>query len=182
MGKRSDFARRKEDAYDTPLKAVIPLLPHLEPGTRFIEPCAGRGDLIDHLEANGHNCIWASDIAPRTTGMLQADKMDALKLSIVGRGRNLIPKGVCITNPPWTHSILHEMIFHFYWQMPTWLLFDAGWMHTDQALPYLPMLRKTVSVGRIKWIEDSEHQAKDDAQWHLFAPVSGAEPKFHGRV
>lgn len=179
MGKRSDFARRKEDAYDTPLKAVIPLLDHLEPGTVFIEPCAGAGDLVTHFESFGHVCIWKSDIAPR--GRL-IEQRDALKLSIVGRGRNCIPKCVCITNPPWTRSILHPLIFNFYWQMPTWLLFDAGWQHTEQALPYLPLLRKTVSVGRVKWIEDSEHQGKDDAQWHLFAPVEGAEPKFYGRV
>lgn len=180
MGKRSDFARRKEDAYDTPLKAVLPLLDHLEPETKFIEPCAGRGDLVTHLESYGHVCVWASDLIPRAESI---DQRDALKLSIVGRGKNRIPdKAVCITNPPWTRSILHPMIFNFYWQMPTWLLFDAGWQHTEQALPYLPMLRKTVSAGRIKWIEDSEHQAKDDAQWYLFAPVEGAEPRFHGRM
>lgn len=181
MGKRSDFPRRKEDAYDTPLKAVIPLLAHLDPGTVFIEPCAGKGDLVTHFESNGHVCIWKSDIAPRPAKW-PIEKRDALKLSIIGRGENRIPKAVCITNPPWTRAILHPLIFHFYWQMPTWLLFDAGWMHTDQALPYLPLLRKTVSVGRIKWIEDSEHQAKDDAQWHLFAPPEGAEPRFYGRI
>ena len=38
MGKRSDFRRRPQDAYDTPLEAVVPLLRHLEPGTRFYEP------------------------------------------------------------------------------------------------------------------------------------------------
>lgn len=29
MGKRSEFERRKNDAYGTPAKAVVPLLPHM---------------------------------------------------------------------------------------------------------------------------------------------------------
>jgi hypothetical protein len=39
LGKRSDFARRPQDGYDTPESAVAPLLPHLVERTRFIEPC-----------------------------------------------------------------------------------------------------------------------------------------------
>jgi hypothetical protein len=47
MGKRSNFTRRKQDAYDTPAAAVQPLLPHIaqDGETRFVEPCAGKGDL-----------------------------------------------------------------------------------------------------------------------------------------
>ena len=43
MGRRSNFLRIDKDAYDTPPKAVLPLLPHLHPGIRFIEPCGGKG-------------------------------------------------------------------------------------------------------------------------------------------
>lgn len=51
MGKRSDFERKPRDLYETPPEAVQPLLPHLCPQTRFIEPCAGAGALVDALQA-----------------------------------------------------------------------------------------------------------------------------------
>lgn len=44
MGKRSAFKRAPRDLYPTPLEAVRPLLPHLAPATRYVEPCAGDGD------------------------------------------------------------------------------------------------------------------------------------------
>jgi hypothetical protein len=43
MGKRSDFPRRERDSYDTPFQAVSPLLGHIEPGAKYLEPCAGSG-------------------------------------------------------------------------------------------------------------------------------------------
>jgi hypothetical protein len=46
MGKRSTFPRIPQDSYPTPAEAVAPLLPHLEPGSRFFEPCAGEGWLM----------------------------------------------------------------------------------------------------------------------------------------
>ena len=173
MGKRSNFAKRKEDAYDTPKEAVLPLLPYLPPSTRFIEPCAGRGDLIGHLHDAGHICVGAFDIAPRKP--LQAtrlhydpeckyyheiSKRDALKLyrgtKPTGHIGHPYKSDMIITNPPWTRGLLHKIIAHFFWQNPTWLLFDAGWQHTLQARPYLPMLQKVVSVGRVKWIEGTD--------------------------
>ena len=62
MGKRSVFDRRVKDFYPTPEAGVLPLLDHLMIGTRFYEPCAGDGQLIDHLERFGHICVGASDI------------------------------------------------------------------------------------------------------------------------
>ena len=69
MGKRSNFERRKQDKYDTPEKAVYPLLRHLTTPTRFIEPCAGKGLLIRWLETAGHQCVARSDVSKdaRTT-------------------------------------------------------------------------------------------------------------------
>jgi hypothetical protein len=54
MGKRSDFKRRKNDLYDTPAKAVIPLLSHLVGVEKFLEPCYGRGYLANALEEWGY--------------------------------------------------------------------------------------------------------------------------------
>lgn len=60
------------------------------------------------------------------------------------------------------------MIDHFAAMRPTWLLFDAGWIHTRQSTPYLPHLHRIVSVGRLIWIEGTTMTGKDDCAWHLF--------------
>ena len=67
MGRRSFFPRIPQDAYSTPAEAVVPLLPHLEPGSRFFEPCAGEGRLIEHLVALG-TFASADVIFPPTQG------------------------------------------------------------------------------------------------------------------
>ena len=172
MGKRSDFERRPRDWYPTPEAAVCPLLPHLPPAAAFIEPCAGDGALIDHLEAAGHKCVRASDIEPQRADI---QKADALHL-------HAIPADMIITNPPWSRPVLHQMIAKFSSIMPTWLLFDADWMHTRQSAPYMPMLRKVVSVGRVKWILDSKMTGKDNVCWMLFDAHSGGPTTFHGRA
>lgn len=38
MGKRSSFRRMKNDAYDTPVEAVLPLISHLPDRFTFDEP------------------------------------------------------------------------------------------------------------------------------------------------
>jgi hypothetical protein len=161
MGKRSDFHRRERDFYATPREAVLPLLPHLAPATRFFEPCAGDGALVRHLEAAGHVCARASDIEPQAAGI---GRRCVLTQSVLPLGRN----PVFITNPPWDRKILHPMIDRLSRFAPTWLLFDADWIHTKQAVPFLPWLRKVVSVGRVKWIPDSTMTGKDNCAWYLF--------------
>lgn len=172
MGKRSSFERIPRDFYPTPVEAVRPLLPHLAPKTRFCEPCAGDGALIDHLEAAGHVCVIASDIEPRRSGIAAND---ALRCQFVGAD-------FIITNPPWARETLHQMIEHFARQGPTWLLFDADWMHTRQAARFMGWLRKIVSVGRVKWIADSPFTGKDNCCWYLFDAWSRAPAMFVGRA
>lgn len=164
--------RNERDWYPTPMSAVLPLLPHLEAGTRFVEPCAGDARLIRHLEAHGHECVGAYDIEPQHESV---DKLDALLIDHANGG-------VFITNPPWDRKILHPLILHLSNIAPTWLLFDADWKHTKQAGVFLPRLRKIVSVGRVKWIEDSKMTGKDNAAWYLFDQANGSPTTFHGRV
>ena len=76
MGKRSNFTRRDRDFYPSPREAVLPLLPHLEPGASFIEPCAGAGDLVRHLRDARHPCIWAFDTHPQSEDVQQFDAFD----------------------------------------------------------------------------------------------------------
>jgi hypothetical protein len=172
MGKRSSFERIPRDFYPTPYEAVVPLLPHLAPETRFAEPCAGDGALVRHLARAGHLCCAASDIEPQHPSILQADA-----LSAPWHGFDCI-----ITNPPWARETLHSMIDHFSRNCPAWLLFDADWMHTRQSAPFMPYLRKIVSVGRVKWIPDSPFTGKDNCCWYLFDQTSDAPAQFIGRA
>lgn len=171
MGKRSDFERRERDFYPTPYEAVVPLLDHLMPRTLFVEPCAGDGVLVSHLHRHGHHCVSASDIEPQDPSVKALDVFNAQ----IGQGQCFI------TNPPWERSILHPIIEHLSSQAPTWLLFDADWMHTKQAVPYLDRLEAIVSVGRVKWIAGSKMTGKDNCCWYLFADVPNSHTQFYGR-
>lgn len=174
MGKRSNFERVPRDFYPTPREAVLPLLPHLPPEFSYWEPCAGDGALIDHLaDLSGVTYCAASDIEPRCQ-VPQADALDPQPSS-----RTAVD--YIITNPPWERKTLHAMIERFATLRPTWLLFDADWMHTKQAAPFMPWLRKVVSVGRVKWIPDSKMTGKDNCAWHLFDANSSGPTVFVGR-
>ena len=175
MTKRADgkFKRRKNDFYATPEAAVLPLLPHLDPHTRFDEPCCGEHDLVRHLEKHGHHCASFSDInAP-------AYPVDAF------HWKNC--HGDCfITNPPWTREILHPLITHLSDIAPTWLLFDADWMHTKQAIPHLERCQKIVSVGRVSWMGNGV-SGFDNCAWYLFGEWWPKDPNqpptvFYGRT
>jgi hypothetical protein len=174
MGKRSDFDRVERDFYPTPMKAVLPLLPHLEPESWFIEPCAGDGRLIDHLQAHGHRCTYGVDVEPIWPIQRVGDA--------TSMHYNLGANDYFITNPPWDRKILHPIIENLSNQLPTWLLFDADWMHTKQAVPYLTRLEKVVSIGRVKWIEDSKSVGKDNCCWYLFWHKNEKQTQFFGRT
>lgn len=175
MGKRSTFERFPRDFYPTPAEAVAPLLPHLPPATTFFEPCAGDGALVRHLEAAGHICARASDIEP------QADWIER-RCAITDSPLPIGWQPVFITNPPWDRKLLHPIIDRLSRFAPTWLLFDADWVHTKQATPYLPYLTKIVTVGRVRWIPGTTMTAKDNCAWHLFDRWSGQQTEFFGRA
>lgn len=174
MGKRSNFKRAKGDFYKTPLAPVMRLQIHLPSQTKFCEPCAGDGELVRHLERLGHTCVAAWDISPRGT-KTKITKADALKKSAP------VSADFFITNPPWTRSLLHPLIEKLSYQLPTWLLFDADWMHTTQARDLLRHCSRIVSVGRVKWIKNSPHVGKDNACWYRFDPGHFSGPRFIGR-
>ena len=180
MGKRSDFKRRPMDFYATPEEAVLPLLPWLPPNVKYCEPCAGEGDLIQHLDKHGHQCVAAFDLNPESPypekDALQMTKEDAAGAAYI------------ITNPPWSRHILHPMILAFKDIAPTWLLFDADWAFTKQSIPFMYYCRMIVAVGRVKWIEGSKNTGKDNCAWYLFdtnlnvpSGCRPASPYFVGR-
>ena len=165
MGKRSNFDRVPRDYYPTPLEAVEPLVPHLpKRHFSFREPCAGDGRLIQHIESlTLGKCSYAADIEPRAEGIIQRNALE------FGYNHKVPFVDVfCITNPPWDRKILHPLIEIWAERMPTWLLFDADWMHTKQSEPYMEYCHRIVSVGRVKWIEGSKQTGKDNCCWYLF--------------
>lgn len=175
MSKRaSQFERKEKDFYRTPEAAVIPLLPHLQDNTLFIEPCCGDGALIKVLESHGHSCEIACDTDPSLyEPAFWCDARDCIIAAPNGQ--------ICITNPPWTRAILHPIIENLSNQAPTWLLFDADWIHTKQARPFLNRLVKVVSVGRVKWFPETNMTGKDNCAWYLFdKPRSHNIIQFHG--
>jgi len=165
MGKRSDFARVARDYYPTPAAAVLPLVPHLRGVKTFAEPCAGDGRLVRHLEAAGLRCAWSSDLEPLDGSVDLLDAMSAPP-AVPFQFADAI-----ITNPPWDRKFLHPFIQRFAPAGPVWLLFDADWIHTRQSVQFLPFLREIVSIGRVKWIEDSKQTGKDNAAWYRFGPA-----------
>tara|TARA_R100001377_G_scaffold14880_1_gene7575 strand:- start:1256 stop:1879 length:624 start_codon:yes stop_codon:yes gene_type:complete len=206
MGKRSDFARKKRDFYPTPVSAVEPLIPHLPERFTYIEPCSGDGALIRALSSfegvahGGKFCPileYASDISPSwKVKPLTAIAGHDEERPNCGHGFKAYIRDVFdiedadmnvdffITNPPWSRDVLHPMIMHLSLILPTWLLFDADWMHTKQAARYLPYCKQIVSVGRVKWIPDSPHTGKDNCAWYLFETdtrAPDASVDFHGR-
>jgi hypothetical protein len=163
MGKRSDFIRIERDFYPTPLKAIEPLLPHLDNYTSYAEPMAGDGSLINGLnQMSDLSCEWSSDIEPRGPDIKQANIFDITLTEIS------IDTDVIITNPPWSRETLHQCIMHLSAIRPSWLLFDADWMHNVSAKPFLPFCHKIQSVGRVKWFPESKHTGKDNVCWYLF--------------
>jgi hypothetical protein len=173
MGKRSNFERKERDFYETPIEATLPLIPHLGYDFTFIEPCAGAGVLIDNLEDNGGKCNFASDIVPQRGDIHMRDYAEI-------DTKNVLETDYIITNPPWNRILLHPMIEHFSSLCPTWLLFDADWIHTKQSIPYISKLHKIVSVGRVRWFGNTT--GKDNCAWYLFCKKPAKEIKFYGRI
>lgn len=177
MGKRSEFPRRKNDAYQTPPEPVAPVIPHLRAWgiETFAEPCAGEGKLIATLEGFGLRCTFKGDIERGFNAL--TDEFDG---GVVGSVRTGDFDAI-VTNPPWTREILHPMIRRFQRIAPTWLLFDADWAHTVQADPFLDQCSDIVSAGRVKWIEGSEFSGKDNCAWYRFHIDHKGGPKFRGK-
>lgn len=176
MSKRTPgLPKRPRDFWPTPIEAVQPLIPHLPLSMTFIEPCAGNGALISHMAKFGYYCVRALDIEPQAMGI---EKADALS----DDGLHRWSADFIVTNPPWSRPCLHQMIIRFSQVMPTWLLFDSDWAHTRQSAPYMPLLRKIVSVGRVKWIPDSKFTGKDNVSWYLFDAKSTGATEFVGRA
>lgn len=149
-GKQDEFPKIPKDKYYTwDKRPGIALRSFIPANARYYEPCAGAGDLIKTLMPLV--CVGSSDeeIDART------HKYDT-------------DADFFITNPPWTRALLHPIIENLRNQLPTWLLFDADWMHTTQSAPYMKYCKTIISVGRLKWIPNTTMDGYDNCAWYFF--------------
>jgi len=167
MGKRSNYEREELDFYPTPLEALLPLLPLLPKETAFCEPCAGDGRLITMLHSAGHRCVAAFDVKPKHDSIRQLDATFMSEQDM--QGADMI-----ITNPPWGRDVLHQIINRCLLLRPAWLLFDADWAHTKQAIPLMEKCTDIVAVRRVKWVEGSSGAGKDNCCWYRFDASSAS--------
>ena len=175
MGKRSKFDRNPKDFYETPESAVKPLLPHLGKNYNFVDPCAGNGLIGQHLSKHcpGGMSWWDFDIEIYNDNHLIADATSHIY--------GLFDHDMFITNPPWSRHLLHAIIDNLSGQKPTWLLFDADWMHTKQAIPYLKYCVKIVSIGRVSWMGNGV-SGMDNCCWYLFDKSFNGQTQLIGRA
>ena len=167
MGKRSNFERIPRDFYPTPFAAVPPLIPHLRGVSTFAEPCAGDGALARSLESFGLRCVYVGDIAAG---------QDALARDGYGNADAII------TNTPYTREQMYRLIEHFLRIGPmTWLLLPADWMHNLNASTFLPYCTDVVSIGRLRWFEETKMSSMENFAWYRFDARHSVGPVLHAR-
>lgn len=174
LGKRSDFERHDRDFYATPLGPVLKLAPFVAyqgRPFRYVEPCAGEGDLIRHLDAIGGKCTWRSDLP------VDARTIDEFWCT----GADWI-----ITNPPWPRpgnaSLTLEIIMRCMKLRPTWVLLSADFAHNAYFGDIEIHCRRIVSVGRVKWIAGTDTAGKDNAAWYQFSQWHTVGPRYHNMI
>jgi hypothetical protein len=175
--RQSRVEKKPLDSYDTiDPRAVAALLPHLPRRTWFVEPCAGKGDLVRQLEAAGHRCSLAMDIAPRAALIAQRDALSPDWTVPMG--------GVIISNPPFEWPLVQQLLDAFATRSLAWVLLEAGFAHTKRAGPLIQRCRKIVTIGRLRWEEGSQHSSTKDYAWYLFGQTAspGNAPSFYGHA
>lgn len=158
MGKREEVKkpRLSRDWYPTrDPAAVAALTPHLWPyvdaQTRYIEPCAGDGSLIDLLSSSGLPvaCVAAYDIEPQAAYITQKSCLFLTKKDCEGAD-------MFITNPPYQWDMLQPILEHLPRLLPTWLLLPADSMHNKRMSQYIDVCSDIQSVGRLWWFENED--------------------------
>ena len=176
MGKRSNFEKLPRDYYPTPEEAFKPIANEFLEGLIYCEPCAGDGRLIAHIErwVPDSLCALAMDIEPQAPHILTAD-------STVISPEDLNYCECIITNPPYTWKVLSAMMDRWIPLINTVLLLPADYMHNKRFGKYMDHCKKIVSIGRVKWIEDSAASGKDNYCWYFFTPQKVENTIIKGR-
>jgi hypothetical protein len=191
MGKHSDLDRKDRDFYSTPIAATTPLVPYLEGISRYYEPFAGDGRLINNLCSlvPSMKCVWASDIEPQEEGIEKFNLDDigseALAIGMIQRQADAI-----ISNPPWLNtSESGFQLFRFVNKLcnsgfPVILLLNANiinnkssWQNKIHGHSLMSMCYQMLPIGRVKWIDNSPYSAKEDSAWFFFSDRNHSSPK-----
>ena len=186
MGKREEVKKPKmaRDFYPTvdveAVDALIPFLYRSAGPTRYIEPCAGNGSLIDllHSRAAPVVCVGAYDIEPQAAYITQRDCLTLTPADCSSTH-------VFITNPPFTWNCLQPILHTLPKLMPTWLLLPADMMHNKRMSPYIDICSDIVSVGRLWWFENEEGKrikGVDNFSWYKIDSKYEGFTKFHPRA
>jgi len=185
MGKRESVKKPRlpRDYYGTvdidAVDALTPFLYSSEGPTRYVEPCAGVGSLIDllHRRAAPVTCVGAYDIDPQSAYITQRNCLTLGAKEVEG-------VDCFITNPPFSWELLQPILDHLPTLRSTWLLLPADSMHNKRMSPYIDFCKHIVSVGRLWWFEnDGKHiKGVDNYAWYNFDAKHEGFTKFHPRV
>lgn len=181
MGRYSNYdVKRPRDFWPTvDPDAVRPLSPFIK-GDKYVEPCAGAGDLIN-LIGDHATCVKAYDLEPQSDKVI---KKDALTLE----KKDLYEATVLITNPPFSWDLVQPLLEHLPTLKPTWMLLPASVMHNKRMGVYMKRCARVVSIGRLYWINkdapnpNEGKKGKEDYCWYRFHSSACEEGTlFYGR-
>lgn len=172
------YEKRPRNYWPTPAKAVLPLANHLQQNFSFCEPCAGNGILVEHLERMFNAvCFLPIDLEPQADWITKAD------------ANNLTAEALeycdaIITNPPFDWATLKPLMDKFISLKPTILLLPADFLHNIRFAPYLDVCERVISIGRVKWIEDSKATGVENYAWYFFDKDKDVDnaTQFYGRT
>lgn len=160
---QTNYTRSERDFYKTPIIPIQSLTPHLPQNLTFCEPCAGAYDLANNLIQLRPDikCNAAFDIFPQTDKIILKSATDITEKDVAGID-------MFITNPPFKWDMFDPILSHLLTLRPTWLLIPADFMHNKRMVPYMEKCSKIVSVGRVKWFDDSKATSTDNFCWYKF--------------
>lgn len=174
---QTNFKRNDRDFYKTPLTPIQSLIPHLPNNLSFCEPCAGAYDLVNNLTQlrPDISCNAAFDIFPQDDRIITKSAADITENDIKGID-------MFITNPPFKWDMFEPILTNLLLLRPTWFLIPADFMHNKRMVPYMEKCSKLVSVGRVKWFDDSKATSTDNFCWYKFEKTTVSYTEFHHRL
>ena len=157
MSKRTQTSASRS-WWATPESAVWPLLRCLEPGTVFVEPCAGDGQLVRILESHGHICAYSCDLDPRHDSVT----WDDATLVIPESGE------IVVTNPPFEERLLTPLLSHWLrCKSQVWLLLPSDLLMNHWFSPYAHAVWCIAPIGRVSWLGNGKGGMENSA-WVSF--------------
>lgn len=176
LGKTS-FERKEKDFYPTGIKPLEVLEYYLPQNLTYCEPCAGAFDLIDNLTElrKDIKCNASFDIIPRD---IRITKKSALDIEL----DDVLNCDCFITNPPYKWEMFNPITEHLLTLKPVWYLIPADFMHNKRMIPFMKKCSKIVSVGRIKWYENSKATSTDNFCWYYFETHEVSRTEFFHRI